>query len=89
MIVPTLLAVFNICGLYIGGWLNAAGSGSFNGAILTWTVGGLWLFAFTYASWRMCMRGQSGLGTVIALLPWPAASFVGFVLSLGKSILNS
>lgn len=83
-----LLTLFNIGGLIVGSILNAAGSGSTTVGTITMIVGGIWVLAFTYASWSLCSKGQNDKGLLVAFLTWPTASLVGIALRIGQSTVS-
>ena len=84
-----LLTLFNIGGLIVGSMLNAAGSGTTTAGTITMLVGGIWLVAFTYASWSLCSKGQNDKGLLVAFLTWPVASAVGMAIRWGISTANN
>ncbi len=84
-----LLTLFNIGGLIVGSVLNAAGSGSTTAGTITMIFGGIWVLAFTYASWSLCSKGQNDKGLLVAFLTWPVASAVGMAIRWGISTINN
>jgi hypothetical protein len=84
-----LLLAYNLCGLYLAGLFNAAGSGSMHAARIAWVVGGFWVLGFTFAAWKMCARGENAKGLLIAFSAWPVASLVGIAVVLGRLAVSN
>ena len=68
-----LVTVINIAVLgIVSVLLSAGGNGVFN-SLAFWRsvlIGGFWILAFAYASWKMHLRGKKDEALLVAILPW-------------------